>query len=242
MGRNLPAMRDSLHGSFPTRRRAGDGAISMSDENTRARRLLMINGQLRTSDVNDRDLLAAFAAVPRENFVAAPLRELAYGDGDILSSGPPGRKLLSPRTLGLMLKAATPVAGERALTVGAGAGYCAALLAALGLEVVALETDSSAARAAGLAGVECVDGPLTQPPAGKGTFDVIVINGAFEVAPERLLAALSAKGRLLGLSARSSAKKTVIFERSGDGVSERSLEDAPGDVLPGFARAPAFAF
>ncbi len=207
-----------------------------------AQRLQMINGQLRTSDVNDLELLSAFAAVPRENFVAASMRALAYADGEVLSSGPAGRKLLCPRTLGLMFKAAAPVRGERALTVGAGAGYCAALLAALGLEVVALETDSAAARAAGLAGVECVDGSLTEPPAGKGPFDVIIVNGAFEVEPGHLVAALSEGGRLLGVSARSNAKRIVIFERSGAGVSERSLYDAAGDVLPGFARAPAFAF
>ena len=207
-----------------------------------AQRLQMINGQLRTSDVNDLELLSAFAAVPRENFVAASMRALAYADGEVLSSGPAGRKLLCPRTLRLMFKAAAPVRGERALTVGAGAGYCAALLAALGLEVVALETDSAAARAAGLAGVECVDGPLTEPPAGKGPFDVIIVNGAFEVEPGHLVAALSEGGRLLGVSARSNAKRIVIFERSGAGVSERSLYDAAGDVLPGFARAPAFAF
>ena len=214
----------------------------MSDVKFDAQRLQMINGQIRTSDVNDLELLAAFAAVPREKFVATSQRALAYADCEVLSCGPAGRKLLSPRTLGLMFKAAAPARGERALAVGAGAGYCAALLAALGLEVVALETDSSAARAAGLAGVECVDGPLTEPPAGKGPFDVIIVNGAFEVAPDRLVAALSQKGRLVGVSARTNAKRIVIFERSGGGVSERSLYDAAGDVLPGFARAPAFAF
>jgi protein-L-isoaspartate(D-aspartate) O-methyltransferase len=214
----------------------------MTDGNSDAQRLQMINGQLRTSDVNDLELLAAFAAVPREKFVAASLRPLAYADREVLSTGPAGRNLLCPRTLGLMFKAAAPVKGERALTVGAGGGYCAALLAALGLEVVALETDSTAARAAGLIRVECVDGPLNEPPAGKGPFDVIIVNGAFEIAPDRLLSALSDNGRLLGVSARSSAKRIVIFERSGAGISERSLYDAAGDVLPGLARAPAFAF
>ena len=118
-----------------------------------------------------------------------------------LRSGRPGRKLLSPRTLGLLLKTAAPVKGERALVVGGGAGYCAALLAHMGLAVTALETDSSAARAAGLSGVEIADGPLDRPPAGKGPFDVIVVNGAFEVTPSGLIAALKDDGRLVGLSA-----------------------------------------
>ncbi len=216
----------------------------MADGNWEAQRLQMVNAQLRTSDINDLEILAAFAATPRENFVAPALRALAYADGEVASAGPAGRKLLSPRTLGLLLKSATPVSGERALSVGDGSGYCAALLAALGLEVVALETDAAAARAAlaGVAGVTHAEGALNEPPAGAGPFDVVVINGAFETTPDRLIAALNEGGRLVGLDARNNVKRIALFERSGGGVSERAIYDAAGDVLPGFERAPAFAF
>src|SRR5947209_8327321 len=125
---------------------AGPGAYLMSDRKSEALRLQMINSQLRTCDVNDLDLLAVFAAVPRENFVAPSAQAIAYADTDPPSAGPAGRNLLSARTIGLLLKVGEPAKGERALTVGGGAGYSAALLAALGLDVVALETDSAAAR------------------------------------------------------------------------------------------------
>ena len=204
----------------------------------------MINGQLRTSDVNEPDILAAFLAVSREKFVAPGQAPMAYADSEVPASGPKGRKLLSPRTIGLLLKSVAPAAGERALVVGGGSGYCAALLAAMGMKVVALETDASAARAAtaGVAGIENVEGALNEPPPGKGPFDVIVLNGAFEVEPERLISSLTEGGRLAGLSARSNAKRIVVFERSGAGISQRSPFDAAGDLLPGFARAPDFAF
>lgn len=211
----------------------------MAESKSDALRLQMINAQLRTCDINDLDLLAAFAAVAREDFVAPAQRGLAYADGEVASAGPAGRKLLSPRTLGLLLKCAAPAKGERALVVGGGAGYCAALLVALGLDVVALETDASAARAAKLGPVEIVEGPLSEPPPGK--FDVIVINGAFEETPQRLIAALREGGRLVALRAGSRVKQIVLFERSGGGVSERGLYDASGDVLPGLARAHVFA-
>jgi protein-L-isoaspartate(D-aspartate) O-methyltransferase len=216
----------------------------MADEKADARRLQMINGQLRTSDVNEFEILSAFAAVPRERFVAPGQEALAYADGEVAASGPKGRKLLSPRTLGLLLKCASPSAGERALVVGGGSGYAAALLAALGLDVVALETDATAARAATARAVriEHAEGQLTSPPAGKGPFDVILLSGAFEVEPEALIASLSEGGRLVGLDARSRAKRIVVFERSGGGISERAFYDAAADVLPGFFRSPEFAF
>lgn len=214
----------------------------MSEQNLGALRLQMINAQLRTSDVNEIELLEGFAAVPREAFAAVARPGLAYADGEVAALGPPGRKLLSPRTLGLLLKAATPARAERALVVGDGSGYGAAILKAMGLDVVLLETDGAAARRAPLSGVDIVEGPLDSPPAGKGPFDVIVLNGAFEVTPERLIAALKDGGRLVGLRARQNAKRVVVFERYAGAVSERALHDAAGEVLPGLARAPAFAF
>ena len=209
-----------------------------------AQRLHMVNAQLRACDINDRDLLAAFLATPREKFVAPVQVALAYADCEVASTGPAGRRLLAPRTLGLLLKAAEPVAGERALTVGGGAGYCAALLAALGLDVVALETDASAAKAAtaGDSRIRCAEGPLSEPPAGEGPFDLVVVDGAFEATPERLLAALKDAGRLVGLRASGRAKRVVLFEKIGGVVSERTLFDAAGDLLPGLARPAAFAF
>ena len=218
--------------------------MRMAEIDSDAKRLQMINGQLRTSDINDLDLLFAFAAVPRETFVAAAQLSLAYSDSEVAATGPSGRRLLAPRTLGLLLKSAEPAPGERALTVGDGAGYCAAILAALGLDVVALETDSSAAKAATAdrPRIRCAEGPLSEPPAGTGPFDVIVINGAFETQPESLLAALKDGGRLVGLSALGQAKRIVLFEKVAGGISERALYDASGDVLPGFGRPDAFAF
>jgi protein-L-isoaspartate(D-aspartate) O-methyltransferase len=212
----------------------------MADLNDDALRLQMINSQLRTSDVNEQDLLEAFAAVPREAYVAPALRGLAYSDGEIASAGPPGRRLVSPRTLGLLLKCAAPQPRERALVVGGGAGYCAALLAHMGLEVVDLETES--AGPVPPQGVVRVAGPLDRPPSGQGPFDVIVIAGAFAVAPEALIDALKDGGRLVGVDARTGAKHIAIYERSGEGVSERVAYDAAADILPGFARAPAFVF
>ena len=211
----------------------------MADLKGDALRLQMINGQLRTSDVNEIDILEAFAAVDRAAYVAPAQRGIAYADADVASAGPEGRKLLRPRTLGLLLKCAAPQSGERALVVGGGAGYCAALLAAMGLDVVDLEMGTFGPATPR---VEPVSGALDTPPAGKGPFDVIVVNGGFEAAPEALIDALKDGGRLVGVDARSGANHIVVYERSGEGVSERAAYDATADVLPGFARAPGFVF
>jgi protein-L-isoaspartate(D-aspartate) O-methyltransferase len=209
-------------------------------------RLRMVNGQLRTSDVNDATVLAAFLAVPREKFVAADSRGLAYLDRDVAAAGAAQRKLLAPRTLARLIQAAAPRRGERALDVGGGSGYSAALLAELGCEVVMLESDAGALVAAREAlkanpGVTLTQGDLATG-APHGPFDVIVINGAYETTPAALIARLAEGGRLVGLDARGGAQCGALIEKLGGNYSERALFDAKAEILPGLGCAPSFAF
>jgi protein-L-isoaspartate(D-aspartate) O-methyltransferase len=207
----------------------------------------MINGQLRTQDVTDAEVLAAFLAVPREAFVAEAFVAHAYLDQDVPAAGGSRRKLLAPRTLGRLLQAAEVKPGDRALEIGGGSGYGAALLCELGAIVVTVESHEGAVAAAkrALAGrdnVNVIQGDLALGAPGQGPFDVILLNGAFEVLPEALLDQLAEGGRLVGLDSRRGGARGVLIEKTGRGSSARTLFDASGDLLPGLAREARFAF
>ncbi len=168
-----------------------------SAEAQQARRLAMVNSQLRTGDVVDQEVLAAFLETPREAFVAPDFVELAYLDRDAPALGAKRRRLLPPLTLARMLQAAAVKPGDRALDVGGGSGYGAAILAFMGAKVVALESDPGAAAAArellsGLEKVTVVHGPLDSGAQKLGPFDLIVVEGAFRIPPD---AAVRAPGR-----------------------------------------------
>jgi protein-L-isoaspartate(D-aspartate) O-methyltransferase len=221
------------------------GAADSNAADAAERRLKMVNGQLRTSDVTDNTLLAAFLTVPRESYVAPAFAKLAFLDQPVPAAGAKTRKLMAPRTLGLLLQAAEVNPGDRALEVGGGSGYGAALLAQLGAVTTLVESDPDAAAAAETAlsgtGVSVVRGDLGQGAPGKAPFDLILVNGAFDVFPNALIAQLSENGRLVALDSREDPPRGVLIRKSGHGVSERPLFDASGDVLPGLAKAPAFA-
>jgi protein-L-isoaspartate(D-aspartate) O-methyltransferase len=222
-------------------------ATNEMDPQAAARRLQMVNGQLRTSDVTVLSVLSAFLDVPRERFVPPALAQLAYVDQDLPAAGTDRRRLLAPRTLALLLQAAAVAPGERALDVAGGSGYSAALLDCLGASVVAVESDRGAAQfareaLAGRAGVEVVEGELAAGAPGKGPFDVILINGAFEALPRALLDQLASDGRLVAVDARTGSPRGVIIDKSSVGFSERSLFDAKADILDAFRRTPGFVF
>jgi protein-L-isoaspartate(D-aspartate) O-methyltransferase len=207
----------------------------------------MVNGQLRVGGVNDLSVLAAFLDTPRESFVAAGRAGFAYLDCDQPALGSSGRRLLAPLTLARLLQAATVAPGERALDVGGGSGYSAAILEQLGASVVALESDAGAADAArralaGHAGIEVVEGDLALGAQGKGPFDVILVNGAFESRPDALIAQLAEGGRLVGVEARDGAQEGVLIEKSGAGISQRALFETQAATIEAFRPAPSFVF
>jgi len=174
------------------------------------RRRYMVDCQLRTGDVTNLNLLAAFLDAPREAFVDPAVAAFAYMDSDQPARGSKTRRLLAPLTLARLLQAATVAPGEMALDVAGGSGYSAAILARLGARVVALESDAGAAEAAkselsGVASAEVVVGDLAAGFPSKAPFDVIVVNGAFEVLPDILIAQLAENGRLVGVEARRGA-------------------------------------
>ena len=98
-----------------------------------AARQAMVDSQLRPQGVNDPSVIAAMSLVPREQFVPDEQKPLAYVDRSV----PLGedRALPAPAVLGLLLTALAPVRGERALVVGAGTGYAAAVLKEMGIDV-----------------------------------------------------------------------------------------------------------
>src|SRR5260370_35951565 len=97
--------------------------VTSSAETQGERRLAMVNGQLRTSNVVDQEVLAAFLATRRERFVAPNFVPLAYVDREVPALGAKRRQLLAPRTLERMLQAATVNRGHRPLYVCGGSRH-----------------------------------------------------------------------------------------------------------------------
>ncbi len=206
-----------------------------------ARREAMIDSQLRPTGVNDPAVLAAFRTVARERFVPVAAASLAYADAGVAIA--PGRAMLEPMILGLLLTHARVRPGDRVLVVGAGTGYAVALVAALGARVAAVEEDPVLAGIARGNGVDVVIGPLAAGWAADAPYDLILLDGAAAELPPTLVAQVADGGRLAAVIVggdgigRATVGRVIAGHFAGTGIAETA---AP--VLPGFARAPAFVF
>lgn len=216
----------------------------MNETSFDAMRMAMVRSQLRTTGVNDPAVIEAMARVPRERFVDAAGRPLAYADAAPQAGN--GRHLLPPSVLGNLLTRAAPLPAQRALVVGAGTGYAAAVLDAMGLSVVALESDAGlAARARQAApGVEIVESMMEQGWPQGGPYDLILVDGAIEEVPPGLTSQLADGGRLAVVTiGEDGVPRAAIGVRAGEGFGLNDIGDAPAALpLPGFKRPRTFRF
>jgi protein-L-isoaspartate(D-aspartate) O-methyltransferase len=212
----------------------------------------MVDGQVLTSDVTDHRILDAMLALPREEFVPQDKRALAYLDLDldVAANGAAKRFLVKPVLTAKLLQAAEILETDNVLIVGAATGYAAAVAAQLAAKVTATENDSAlVARGIEILGrlglAERVKFRIGEPFAGgpvDAPYDVIILNGATEVAPDNLYGQLRDGGRLLGIFAITRPPRAMIVRRSHGDFGIRPLFDAAAPVLPGLERVPEFNF
>lgn len=207
----------------------------------------MVDGQVRTADVTDLRILAAMLEIPRENFVPSGAAGLAYLDLDLAVGEAGARRLLKPMVLAKLIHAADVASSDRVLDVGCGTGYAAAILSRIAGQVIALEQDSGLAQTARAAlasqpNVTVVSGPLIAGWPRGAPYDVIFLEGATEIAPQAFLGQLKDGARLVCVLGSGPGAKAMLYCRSGEELGRRPIFDASAAVLPGFAKAPVFAF
>ena len=168
----------------------------------RPRRETMVSRHLARRGISDPRLLAAMREVPRDRFLAEPLREFAYEDAPLPIAA--GQTISQPYIVAAMIQALDLAAGDRVLEVGTGSGYAAAVMSRLAGEVYGIErhaelADSAAERCRELGydnvHLRCGDGTLGWPE--EAPFDAISVAAAGPTLPHPLLDQLRVGGRLV---------------------------------------------
>ncbi|TMM55178.1 protein-L-isoaspartate O-methyltransferase family protein [Sulfitobacter sabulilitoris] len=210
-----------------------------------ARRTMMVDTQVRPSDVTKFPIIDAMLSVPREDFVPAAKREAAYMGENLDLGG--GRVLLEPRTLSKMLDALAITNSELVLDVGAAMGYSSAVIAHMAEAVVAVEDDEAMAKeaqealtGAGIDNVVVHVGPLTEGADQHGPYDVIIVEGGVQQVPDALIDQLKDGGRMACLFMEGALGAVRIGYKDDGHVSWRFSFNAGAPVLKGFEKQKAF--
>jgi protein-L-isoaspartate(D-aspartate) O-methyltransferase len=207
---------------------------------------MMVDTQVRPSDVTKFPIIDAMLSVPREAFVPDHLREAAYV-GENLALGP-GRVMLEPRTLAKMLDALDIQTNHVGLDVGCGLGYSTAILARMCDFVVGVEEDEARAEEAqgilsqhGFDNAAVMAGPLAEGSAKSGPYDIIVVQGAVEEVPPALTDQLREGGRIACIFSEGTLGVVRVGHKIDGVMNWRFSFNASAPVLSGFEKPAAFA-
>ncbi len=212
----------------------------------KARRVMMVDTQVRPSDVTKFPIIDAMLDVARENFVPRERREAAYVDGNLPLAE--GRVLLEPRTFAKMLDAVDLQNDELVLDIGSGLGYSAAIMAHIAEAVVAAESDEAmsadsqaALSEAGADNGIVHAGALDEGVAEHGPYDVITIQGGVENVPDAILDQLKEGGRIAALFMTGALGEMRVGHKIDGAVNWRLAFNASAPVLAGFTKSREFA-
>lgn len=212
-----------------------------------AARTKMVENQIRTTDVTSHSVLRAFYNVPREAFVPAKAKSLAYIDTDIEVA--PGRYLMEASPLAKLLQLAAVTKNDVVLEVGTGSGYVAAILSQLAGSVISVEVDGALAEQAterlsslGHDNVAVVTGELQNGYASEAPYDLVFVNGAVEEVPSALLEQLRDGGRLVAVVGYGNAAQAKVLVKEQGAISESTYFNASVKPLPGFGKIKEFVF
>jgi protein-L-isoaspartate(D-aspartate) O-methyltransferase len=214
---------------------------------TLAARRQMVDQQIRTWEVLDPRVLDVFAAVPREAFVPAEFRELAFADAAIPIGF--GQSMLPPKLQGRILQALAVTAKESVLEVGSGTGYLTACLALLASSTHGIEIHPELAKAASI-NARAVPSASVKfetrdafSAAPLGEYDVIAITGSLPVYDSRFERALRVGGRLFAVVGSAPVMDAVLVRRVDDTEWIReSLFETVIDPLINAPVQPKFVF
>lgn len=212
-----------------------------------ARRVMMVDTQVRPSDVTKFPIIEAMLHLPRERFVPADKVEAAYV-GENLSLGA-GRVLLDPRTLAKMLDVLEIGDRDLVLDVACGTGYSTAVLGRMAEAVVGVESDADmAAEAQANLSAVGADNALVVEAAPEGghpggaPYDAVIVQGGVEVFPEALVAQLKEGGRATAVFMEGALGVVRMGLKRDGHIVWRDAFHAAAPVLPGFERATEFTF
>ena len=201
------------------------------DSPQEARRGAMVRRQLADRGISDPHVLAAMGAVPRHRFVPPELVPHAYDDGPLPIGH--GQTISQPYVVAIMTQLARAAPGKRALEVGCGCGYQAAVLAEIVDEVFAIELVPELADAAakrlhelGFEGVQVRQGDGWDGWPEAAPFDVVLVACAANQVPPPLVEQLAPGGRLVMPVGSRGLQHLTVVEKRADGSTSEWSHDA----------------
>lgn len=211
-------------------------------------RFNMVEQQIRTWDVLDQNVLDSISAIPRDEFVPEPYRNLAYSDTEIPLGY--GEAMMTPKLEARIVQSLNLAGTDRVLEIGTGSGYLAALMAHNCAQVTTVEIHGALLESArqrfeehGITNVECIEGDGIDGWKPREPFEAIAVTGSLATPRPGIEHQLTIGGRLFMIVGSEPAMEALLVTRVGeDEFTTESLFETVVKPLVGGEGAAQFKF
>jgi protein-L-isoaspartate(D-aspartate) O-methyltransferase len=216
-------------------------------QNSAIQRQKMVDGQLITTGITDKAVMAAMLSVPREAFLPSDKRPFAHIDEDIEIGD--GRYLMEPSPFAKLLQLAKIGPDAIVLDIGAASGYSSAVLSRIAASVIAVDESEALVTQAsdklvelGFDNVAVIQARHDEGCAAEAPYDAIIIEGAVADVPAALLSQLKDGGKLVAVIGVGNAASAWLYIKEDGRISKRRAFNCAVKSLPGLPVEETFEF
>jgi len=207
----------------------------------------MVEGQIKPIGGIQKNILDAFYSIDRDIFVPKNLKDNSYIEKNILLND--NRFILKANLLARIISSLNITNEENVLIIGSSTGYSSAIISKLAETVIAIEEDQylldlaeEAIKENGIDNVVFINNSMIEGCADQGPFNAIIIEGAIEELPKKILNQLDGNGRLIAILSQTDTCNVVEYKKNNNGYNDRFLFSCIAPKLTSFNKRNLFRF
>ena len=209
--------------------------------------LRMVNGQIKPINGITEKLVSIFYSLNREDFIPEEFKQSSYVEKNLVLSN--HRVILKPVLVARIAMYIDLKENENVLILGSTTGYLAAVLSLIAETVIVVEEDNSYIKSSerstkenNLNNVIYINKNISSGCVEQSPFNAIIIEGAVDHVPQKLLNQLENGGRLIAILSEKGLCNAKMFTRRETMFYTKHLFPCSLPVLPSFKEKNIFSF
>jgi protein-L-isoaspartate(D-aspartate) O-methyltransferase len=207
----------------------------------------MIEGQIKPIGGMQKNILQAFSSVNRDDFVPQNLKDNCYSEKNLFLKR--DRFVLKANLIAKIISALNISNEENVLVIGSSTGYSSAIISRLAETVISIEEDQElldfseeAIKKNGIDNIVFINNPMIEGCSEQGPFNAIIIEGAIDEVPPKILNQLEDNGRLIAMINNKGVSNVIEYKKKNNIFIDRFLFSCTAPKLKCFDKRKSFSF
>ena len=207
----------------------------------------MVEGQIKPIGGMQKNILEAFSSINRDDFVPKHLKDNSFSERNLFLER--DRFILKANLTAKIISALNISNEENVLIIGSSTGYSSAIISRLAETVISIEEDKElldfsedVIKNIGIDNIVFINNKMIEGCSDQGPFNAIIIEGAIDEVPPKILNQLEHNGRLIAMINDNGISNVIEYQKKNNTFTERFLFSCSAPKLKSFDKRKSFSF